>query len=73
MKTARAENEALKAGLAVTPSGMRAEMAQRDAALSERIATATELMASSRRWQTAITIAALIAFAPVLHRIANRP
>ncbi len=51
-------------------------MADRDAALSERIATATERMASSRWWQTAIiiaAIAALITFAPVLQRIVGGP
>lgn len=45
-------------------------------ALSERIATATDRMASSRWWQTAIiiaAIAALITFAPDLQRIAGGP
>ncbi len=51
-------------------------MAERDAALSGRIATATDRMASSRWWQTAIiiaAIAALITFAPDLQRTAGGP
>ncbi len=69
MKTMQAENETLKADLTATLSGMRTDMARRDAARSERDATA-------RWWQTAIMIAAvaaLITFAPDLQRLAAGP
>ena len=66
MKEMQAKNETFKADLAATQSGMRANMAQRDAALSDRIASAAEKMATAsdrnataRLWQTGALLAGI--------------